>query len=123
MKITIIIPCYNAEAWIAESIKSALLQTYENTEVIFVDNESTDNSHAIALEIQKLNPKLKVFTAPNLYKYSWEEPVDKALSEATGEYFTILGADDYIDKDYIKNIVNEISVDQNKLQIIKMTKQ
>ena len=56
MKITIIIPCYNAEAWIAESIKSALLQTYENTEVIFVDNESTDNSHAIALEIQKLNP-------------------------------------------------------------------
>jgi glycosyltransferase involved in cell wall biosynthesis len=47
-KITIIIPCYNAEKWIAESINSALSQTYENKEIIFVDNESTDNSLNIA---------------------------------------------------------------------------
>ena len=49
---SIIIPCYNAEKWIEESIMSALNQTYQNTEVIFVDNESTDGSHEIAKKIQ-----------------------------------------------------------------------
>ena len=104
-KVSIIIPCYNAEKWIAESINSALLQTYENKEIIFVDNESTDNSLNIAKQIQSKSPQLMVYTAPNLYKYSWEEPVNKALSHATGDYFTILGADDFIREDYIENIV------------------
>jgi len=119
LKFTIIIPCYNAERWLPESINSALAQTYDNIEVIFVDNESTDNSYQVALEIQKSHPNLKVFTAPNLYKYSWTEPVDKALSEAQGDYFTILGADDYIDKDYIKNIVNIISAAPDTIQVIQ----
>ena len=90
-RISIIIPCYNAEKWIEESITSALNQTYENTEVIFVDNESTDNSYEIAKEIQKNNKSLQLFSTPNLYKYSWEEPVNEALKHTTGEYFTIIG--------------------------------
>jgi glycosyltransferase involved in cell wall biosynthesis len=36
-KVTIIIPCYNSEKWIEECIMSALNQTYDNKEVIFVD--------------------------------------------------------------------------------------
>ena len=65
-KITIVIPCYNAEKWISESINSALSQTYTNKEIIFVDNESSDNSLEIAKEIQTKNQELMVFTAPNL---------------------------------------------------------
>ena len=61
-KITVIIPCYNAEKWIEESIMSALNQTHEDTEVIFVDNESTDASYEIAKKIQQNNSKLQVFT-------------------------------------------------------------
>ena len=81
LKFTIIIPCYNAESWIETSILSALGQTYEDLEVIFVDNESTDNSLEIAKKIQKKYPSLIIDTAPNLYKYSWEEPVEKAYSK------------------------------------------
>lgn len=119
MQVDIIIPCYNAEKWIEESITSALNQTYENTEVIFVDNESTDNSYEIAKEIQKKNKRLQLFSAPNLHKYSWEEPVSEALKHATGEYFTILGADDYITQDYISNIAKIIAAAPDKIQVLQ----
>lgn len=102
-KVSIIIPCYNAEKYIKESILSALQQTYENKEVIFVDNESKDNSLNIAKAIKKDYPELIIETAKNIYPYSWQEPVEKALEIFTGDYFTILGADDIIEKEYISN--------------------
>ena len=43
-KVSIVVPCYNSEKWIEQCITSALNQDYENIEVIFVDNESTDSS-------------------------------------------------------------------------------
>jgi len=118
-RVTIIIPCYNAERWIKESIESALAQTYDNTEVIFVDNESTDNSLGIAQDIQKDRLELIISTAPNLYRYSWEEPVEEALKISTGDYFTILGADDYLQNDYIENIVKIISSAPNKIKLLQ----
>ena len=109
LKITIIIPCYNAEKWIEKCILSALDQTYENTEVIFVDNESTDTSLEIAKKVKEQHPHLIISTAPNLYRYSWEEPVTEGLKLCTGDYITILGADDQITPDYITNVMKYVN--------------
>lgn len=106
IKITIIIPCFNSEKWIEESLLSALNQTYENTEVIFVDNESTDSSLQIAKNIQKKFPSLKISTAKNIYRHSYQEPVEEGLRISSGDYFTILGSDDFLDREYVSNIVN-----------------
>src|SRR6185503_8183759 len=46
--VSILIPCHNAEPWIAATIESALAQTWPNTEIIVVDDGSTDDSAAIA---------------------------------------------------------------------------
>ena len=119
LKFTIIIPCYNAEKWIEESLKSALHQTYENVEVIVVDNESTDNSYQILKDIQMQYPTLKILTAPNLYKYAWDEPVGAALEIFTGDYFTVLGADDYISKDYVESIVQILSGNTHKIKLLQ----
>lgn len=119
MKFSIIIPCYNAEKWIEECLISALTQTYENAEVIFVDNESTDESLQIAKEVKKNYPDLTISSAPNIYRYSWEEPVEEGLKLATGEYFTIVGADDYIAEDYVENIVNVIAPAKDKIKVLQ----
>ena len=118
-KFSIIIPCYNAERWIEECIISALNQTYEETEVIFVDNESTDDSREIANKVQRENTRLIISSAPNLYKYSYQEPVEEALSIANGEYFTILGADDFILPTYIESINKIISSNPGKIQLLQ----
>lgn len=119
MKFTIIIPCYNAEKWITECLTSALEQDYEDVEVIFVDNESTDNSLQIAKDIQTKRPELVVETAPNIYNYSYQEPVEKALSLTDSKYFTILGADDYIEPNYISNICKILETSKYKINFLQ----
>jgi len=104
-RVTIIIPCFNAESWIEQSVSSALAQTYDNVEVIVVDNESTDGSLAVIKKLASQNESLVTATAPNLYRHSWEEPVQEALQQSTGDYITILGADDYIAPDYVSNFM------------------
>lgn len=118
-KVSIIIPCYNSEKWIEESIMSALNQTYDNKEVIFVDNESTDNSMSIAKGIQKKYPQLIVLEAPNLYEYSWQEPVEVAMQNSCGDYFTILASDDYIDLNYVTKIINIINKSKGKIKVLQ----
>tara|TARA_R110002074_G_scaffold189220_1_gene354990 strand:+ start:4129 stop:4866 length:738 start_codon:yes stop_codon:yes gene_type:complete len=100
-KVSIIVPCYNAELYIRDCLISALEQDYKNFEVIFVDNESTDNSLSIAESVGKEYSNLIIDQAKNLYRHSWQEPVEKALSLFSGDYFTIVGADDMIDKEYV----------------------
>lgn len=109
MKFTIIIPCYNSEKWIRECVLSSLNQTYKNLEVIFVDNESTDRSVEIVKQIREEYPELIMSSAKNIYRHSYQEPVEEGLRIATGDYFTILGSDDFIDKNYVKNIVDILS--------------
>lgn len=115
-KVSIIIPCYNAEKWVEKAISTACEQTYENIEVIFCDNESTDRSLSIAKSLKEIKyHDLIIETAPNIYRYSWEEPVDKSLSVSTGDYFTILGADDFLDKDYVKNFMKFVAAAPDKI--------
>ena len=119
MKVDIIIPCYNAENWIEASIESALSQTYENTQVIVIDNESTDSSYEIVKRLHSQNPEMIIGSAPNLYPYGWTEPVEKALSLCDGDYFTILGADDYVDSSYVDNIVKILSTAPDKIKVLQ----
>ena len=109
IKMTVIIPCYNSEKFLEKCIESAALQNYENTEVIVVDNESTDSSLEIAKRMQLRFPDIKVDTAPNIYKYSYQEPVERALEISAGDYFTILGSDDFLDPNYVSNICGIIN--------------
>ena len=50
--VSILIPCYNAEKWLKETIESALSQTWPNKEIIIVDDGSTDNSLMIASQYE-----------------------------------------------------------------------
>jgi glycosyltransferase involved in cell wall biosynthesis len=89
--ISILIPCYNAEKWLKETIDSAISQTWPNKEIIIVDDGSTDNSLQIAKQYESLT--IKVISQVNK-----GAPVARntALRHAQGEYIQWLDADDLL---------------------------
>ncbi|XZF64084.1 MAG: glycosyltransferase [Gloeotrichia echinulata DVL01] len=89
-KVSILIPCYNAEQWIAQAIESALNQTYLNKEVIVVDDGSTDGSLAV---IKSFGDKICWETEQNC---GGNVARNKLLELSTGEWLQYLDADDYL---------------------------
>lgn len=94
MLVSIIIPCYNVVPYVARALDSALAQTYTDTEIICVDNNSTDETLAILEDYQKRFPaKIQV------YKESIQgAPAARnlGLKHAKGEWLQFLDADDEI---------------------------
>lgn len=97
-KVSILIPLYNAEYYIAETIDSIIKQTYKNIEIIIVDDGSTDNSYEIAQNYA--SEKVKVVQQANKGACAAR---NKALELSTGEYIVFFDADDIMYKDKIKN--------------------
>jgi len=104
--VSIIIPVYNAEKYLEETILSALNQTWPNKEIIIVDDGSTDNSLLIANKFT--GPYIKVLRQE---KMGASAARNKGLLEASGDYIQFLDADDLLSPDKIKNQV--ILLEQN----------
>ena len=96
--VSVCIPVHNAENYIADTIKSVLDQTYENIEIIIVDDGSTDQSSGIAQRYANANNHIKIFSQSNSGASTAR---NKCLSEAKGEYIQFLDADDLLSTDKI----------------------
>lgn len=90
-KVSIVIIAYNEERFIKDAIESALNQTYENIEVILVDDGSKDNTLAIAKQFES---RIKVISQKNSGNCSF--PRNAGLAIATGEYVSFLDGDDIL---------------------------
>ena len=89
-RISILIPCYNAERWIQQCIESALAQTHDDCEVIVVDDGSTDDSLKV---IRSFGDRIRFETGPNR---GGNAARNRLLQLATGEWVQYLDADDYL---------------------------
>ena len=110
--ISILIPCFNGANFIKTSIDSCLKQTYENLEIIFVNDGSTDNSLEIINEYAKQHPQIKVFSQENL---GLGETRNRLINYAQGEYFFFLDVDDVIPDSAISNLYEASNDGQNNL--------
>lgn len=116
-KVSIIIPCYNAESYIEYSVISCLNQDYPNKEILIIDNESTDKSFEKIKELKIKYPELIIDSEKNIYNYSWQEPVERAWKLMSGDYFTIVGADDIIHQNYVSNCMKLMI--ENNLELLQ----
>ncbi|MCH9711773.1 MAG: glycosyltransferase [Proteobacteria bacterium] len=87
--VSIIMNCYNGEKYLSEAINSVYAQTFDNWEIIFWDNASTDSSAAIA---HSYNSKLKYFRSKNTSTLG--EARSLAVDKAKGQYLAFLDCDD-----------------------------
>jgi glycosyltransferase involved in cell wall biosynthesis len=88
--VSVIIPCYNAERWVAEAIQSCLDQTYRPIEIIVIDDGSTDGSLDV---IKSFGDAVKWETGPNR---GGNAARNRGFALSQGEYIQFLDADDYI---------------------------
>lgn len=102
MKVSIIVPVYNAEKYLKRCIRSIENQTYKNWELILIDDGSVDLSPQIIDSAAQKDRRIKVFHQDNLGPGAAR---NIGISMAEGEYIIFVDSDDYIDKDYLKMLV------------------
>jgi succinoglycan biosynthesis protein ExoO len=100
-EVSVIIPAYNTEAYIAEAIQSALGQTLNNIEVIVVDDASTDRTLAVAQSFT--DKRLKIITLEQ--NLGAAAARNRALREAKGKWIAVLDSDDWYAPERLAKLV------------------
>lgn len=103
--ISIIVPVYKVEKYIGECIDSILGQTYENFELILVDDGSPDNSSKICDKYAAKDERIKVIHKENGGVSSAR---NVGLDNAKGEYITFIDSDDMVDDQYLELMYRKI---------------
>src|SRR5882762_5018929 len=97
MKVTIGIPVFNCERWVATAIQSALEQTWPDKEIIVVDDGSTDRSGDIC---KSFGSRILLVQQPNR---GGKAARNQICTLASGEWIQFLDADDYLKPDKIRS--------------------
>lgn len=95
--VSLVVPVYNAERWLADTLRSALAQTWSRKEVIVVDDGSTDKSLSVAQAFE--SSELKVIP---IIHAGQTAALNAGVREARGEYIQYLDADDLLAPDKIE---------------------
>lgn len=104
-KVSIIVPVYGVEKYIEECILSMLAQTYENLEILLVDDGGKDRAPEICDRYAAKDGRIKVIHKPNGGAASAR---NAGLDAATGEYICFVDGDDAIDPHYVERLLDSV---------------
>lgn len=105
-KISIIIPVYNSEKYLNRCVDSVIGSTYQNLEILLVDDGSSDLSGKICDEYAKKDPRIRVFHTQNRGAAMAK---NLGLDNATGDYVGFVDSDDYIENDMYETLYNSLT--------------
>lgn len=118
IKISICMPCYNSEKYLHYSIGSILNQTYENWELLCVDDGSTDNTYEILEQYAKQDSRIKIYKKENggCATYACQF----ALNHIKGEFYAAIGHDDEISPNCLEYCVYKynLAIESDKIDAI-----
>ncbi len=110
--VSVIIPVYNMESFLAETLQSVLNLDYPNLEVILVDDGSKDSSLSVAESFASRDGRIKIFSQANTGVCKAR---NLAIARASGEFILPVDADDLIEPDYISKAVPHFSDEEVKV--------
>lgn len=99
-KISVILPVYNVEKYVRKCLLSIVEQSYQNFEVLIVDDGSVDNFFKEIEDIVAENKNIKIYQKANGGLASAR---NFGLEKANGDYILFIDSDDWIEKDLFKN--------------------
>ena len=103
--ISVIVPIFNAGAYLAKCIESLIHQPYTALQIILVNDGSTDDSLAIAQQYAAQDSRIEVYTQTN---QGQSVARNLGLQYAKGEYISFVDADDYVDNDFYTVLMQHI---------------
>ena len=119
--VSIITPTFNSEKYIKETVESVLRQTYQNWELLIVDDISTDNTVKIAKEYADKDSRIKIYILDS--KGGASIARNKGIRESKGKFVAFLDSDDIWKKDKLKKqvqfmIANNIAFSYHNYELI-----
>lgn len=112
---SIIMPVFNTEEYLDKAINSILNQTFNDFELILIDDCSIDNSHSICEYYA--NKDTRIILLRNSINLGVAKSRNKALKIVTGVYLTFVDSDDYVDVNLLENIYSKLT--NNKVDLLK----
>lgn len=116
-KISVIVAVYNTEKYVERCLNSLLNQTYQNLEIIVVEDGSIDNSKKV-LKKYADNKKIKIIYNKKNCGLSYSRNV--GLENVTGDYIGYIDSDDYVDLDYYEKLMQAIIDNKAEIAICDM---
>lgn len=115
IKVSIILPVYNAQKYVATTIESLLNQTIKQLEIICINDGSKDNSLKILKEYELKDERIKIIDKKN--EGVWKARMD-GIKEAKGKYTTFIDSDDNVEKTFIEKLFNSIEENKSDMAIV-----
>lgn len=103
--VSIIVPAFNCERYIEQCIKSLQNQTFEDIEIIIINDGSTDSTPKLAAEFQKNDPRIIIINTENS---GVSAARNTGIDAARGQYIAFVDADDHADAAMIERLVDSI---------------
>ncbi len=103
VKLSIVVPVYNAEKFLVKCVNSLLEQNVRDIEVILVNDGSRDKSLEICKEFAKKDSRVKVFSQENSGQ---SKARNVGMDVASGEFITFMDSDDWVDADYYEKLID-----------------
>lgn len=104
-KISVIIPVYNVKKYIEKCLLSVMRQTYNNLEILIIDDGSTDNGIAICEKYKKIDNRIKIFYKKNGGVSSAR---NVGIKNANGQYILFIDSDDYLELDMLEQLYKNL---------------
>lgn len=101
--ISIIVPVFNAKLYIEECVESILIQTYEDFELLLIDNGSVDNSFELCQQLASRDTRIKAFREEVNQGVSMAR--NQGLGIAKGEFIFFVDSDDWLEPDCLQNMI------------------
>ena len=112
--ISVIVPVYNVESYLARCVDSILTQTYQNLEVILVDDGSKDNSGVICDDYARRDSRVNVIHKEN---GGLSSARNAGIEAAGGEYLAFVDSDDWIEPDAYERLLSAMQKHAAKLVV------
>lgn len=112
--VSFLVPVYNVEEYLLKCLDSLVGQTWPKTEIVLINDGSTDGSLAICEEYQKKYPQIKIYSYPNS---GISKTRNRALAHATGDFVMFVDSDDFIETNMLEVMME--TLERENLDIVQ----